>query len=112
MSEFDQRQYRVMLEMLQWIEEGGDPSNVPGDLMILLDILEASEPAWDSDFGDGVRDIDADVAVAAGEAEKRGVPDLSFDEETATRLRSTAARLKQMVLAKIEAPADDSQDID
>lgn len=79
--------------------------------MILLDILEASDSSWDSDFGDGLLDMEADIAVALGEAERRGSPDVSFDEEI-RRMRDTAARLKQMVVTKIEAPVDDTQDID
>lgn len=112
MSEFDQRQYRIMFEMLEWIEGGGNPSNVTGDLMILFDILEEIEPAWASDFGDDLSQLHADTAIAAVRAQDQGTFSLSFDPATKKRMQATAARMKQLVLAKIEDSADDTQDID
>jgi hypothetical protein len=110
MSAHDQRQYRQMLYRLERVENGDLPSMLTTDLMILLDVLEASDPAWESDFGDGLIELEGDIAAAAVNAERRGTPDLSFAPETAARMQATAARMKQMVLAKIEAPAEDSQD--
>ncbi len=111
MSEFDQRQYRQMLYRLEDIERGAF-SIATTDLMVLLDILEEVEPAWVSDFWDGLSQLEVAIGIAAAEAERRGTLDLSFDPATKERMQATAARMKQMVLAKIEAPADDAESIE
>ena len=112
MSTFDQRQYRIMLQKLEAIEAGAFYSALVTDLKILLDYVETSDPDWDSDFQDGLNDLELEMACAIVETEDGGFIDPSFDEEAAKRMRATAARLKQLVLAKIEPPADDSQDFD
>ncbi len=112
MSEHDQRQYRQMFYRLERVENGDLPSMLTTDLMILLDILEEVDPAWASDFGDGWQELEIAISIAAAEAERRGTLDLSFDPATKKRMQATAARMKQMVLAKIEGPADDAESID
>jgi hypothetical protein len=112
MSEFDQRQYRLMLQRLEWLESGDFSSGPVGDLFVLLDVLEASDPAWESDFQEGLDVLEIETAVAADRAERDGALKESYDEETANKMRAKAARLKHLVLAKIEPPADDSQDVD
>lgn len=101
-----------MLYRLEHVENGGLPSMLTTDLMILLDVLEAPDPEWLSDFGDGWQELEIAISIAAAEAERQGKPHLSFDPATKKRMQATAARMKQMVLAKIEAPSDDSQDVD
>ena len=111
MSEFDQRQYRQMLYRLEDIERGAF-SIATTDLMILLDILEEVEPAWVSYFWDGLSQLEIDISSAAVRAQDQGTLGLSFDPATKNRMQATAARMKQMVLAKIEGPANVSQDVD
>lgn len=112
MSAFDQRQYRQMLYRLERVENGDLPSMVTTDLMILLDVLEEVDPAWASDFGDGWQELEIAISIAAAEAERRGAVDLSFDPATKKRMQATAARMKQMVLAKIEEPKGDTENVD
>lgn len=108
MSELDQRRYRLMLQELEWLEHGDFSSNAVGNLMGLLKMIEASDPSWECAFEEGLGYLDASAAVAIGEAERRGAASVTFDTETIGRMRDMTTRLKQMVLAKIEAPADDS----
>lgn len=112
MSAFDQRQYRIMLQKLEAIEGGDFSSALVADLKILLDYVETSEPHWDCDFQEGLNDLELEMASAIVETEDGNALDPSFNEEAATRMRSTATRLKQMVLPKIEAAADDIQGTD
>lgn len=112
MSAFDQRQYRIMLQKLEAIEGGDFSSALVADLKILLDYVETSEPHWDFDFQEGLNDLELEMASAIVETEDGNALDPSFNEEAATRMRSTATRLKQMVLPKIEAAADDIQGTD
>ncbi|HKS64955.1 MAG TPA: hypothetical protein VJT13_24865 [Xanthobacteraceae bacterium] len=111
MSAFDQRQYRQMLYRLEDIERGAF-SIATTDLMVLLDVLEESDPVWRSEFGDGLSKLHVDISLAAARTESEGTPNLSFDPKTRARMLATAARMKQMVLAKIEGPVDDAQDAD
>jgi hypothetical protein len=113
MSEYDQRQYRRMLERLEWIEEGEFSSSLATDLSVLLGALEAREAEWERNFQNGLGGLDEDISVAVFRWEEEGEPaskDISFDEETVKRMRETVAKLKQLVLRKIEPPADDAED--
>lgn len=69
MSEFDQRQYRIMLQKLEAIEAGDFDSALVLDLRILLDYVETSDPDWDYDFEGGLNDLDLERACAIVETE-------------------------------------------
>ena len=117
MSEYDQRQYRRMLDALVAFEQGGlPPGMLLGELAGFLGVLEKPEASWERKFQNALAGLDEDLSVELVRLEDEGdtasYSDLSYDEDTMARIRETAARLKQLVLEKIENAADNSQDIE
>lgn len=115
MSDYDQRQYRRMLERLDWLEEGNFLSSLTTDLTVLLYALEAKDPAWARAFENGVGELDDDISVAVVQWEEEGElanKEISFGEEALKRMRETVVELKRLVLQKIETPADDAECIE
>lgn len=105
-----------MLYTLSCIEDGDFGTEFVADLTVLLHALETPDPSWARDFHNGLAGLDEDLAVANFELEDEGdaapSKEPSFDEETSKRVRATAARLKLLVLTKIEGPLDDPESTD
>ena len=117
MSEYDQRQYRRMLDALAAFEKGSLPPGILlAELTGFLGVLEKPEPSWERNFQNGLGGLDEDLSVAIVRLESEGDPaayrDFSYDEDTTSRIRATAARLKQLVLERIENAEDDSKNTD
>ncbi len=116
MSDYDQRQYRRMIYKLECIEGGDFASELLADLTALLGALEKPEPSWERAFLGGVGSLDEDISGALVDLEdedaaaSRARP--SFDEATVERMKATAAKLKQLVLTKIEGPLGDLENIE
>ncbi len=107
MSEYDQRQYRLMLDRLNAFESGLIPMDVlVRDLEGLLNALEGAEASWKQTFLSYWGKIEDAHAVALF----RG--SVHLDEQATKRVRAAADNLKLMVLEKIDDAADHSQDID
>jgi hypothetical protein len=105
MSDYDQRQYRLMLERLTAFEQGRLRLDMlVNDLEGLLNALEEVQPAWKQTFFHywGKLEDERGLALFKG----------LIDEETSQRLRAAISQLKLLVLEKIDDPADHPQDID
>jgi hypothetical protein len=116
MSEYDQRQYRLMLDRLEFFDDGDSfhPSVLP-DLDVLVRVLEAPDPSWTSAFHDGLERLEIDTSIAFFRWEAAGEPaseDFFYTEEAIERMRETVVEMKRLVLQKIEAPADDVESIE
>jgi hypothetical protein len=100
-DEFDQRQYRTMLDMLIAFERGEIRLDaLVGSLEALLNLLNNKEQAWTQKFQSAWGVLEDVRAFALFKNIK------SFDERTDQLLRSTVNNLKLMVLEEIKDPAD------
>jgi hypothetical protein len=100
-DEFDQRQYRTMLDMLIAFERGAIRlDTLVDDLEALLNLLNNKKPSWMQGFQSAWGVLEDARAFALFKNIK------SFDEQTDRLLQSTVNRLKLMVLEEIKEPAD------
>ena len=103
MSEYDQRQYKLMLERLITFERGAVPlDRLAIDLEGLLNTLEVVEHSWRQTFRHYWGTLETGRAVAS-----EGTT--NFSAEAIRVLGDAAAHLKLMVLEKIDDPADNAQ---
>lgn len=116
MSEYDQRQYRRMLDRLELFDDGDSfHPMVLADLDVLVHALEAPDPSWEDAFQEGLGRLEIDTSIAIVRWEEAGEPaseDFFYGEETVKRMREAVAELKRLVLQKIEVPADDAESIE
>ena len=101
MSEYSERQYRLMLAQLTRFEEGQVRLNVlVDDLEGLLCSLEGLPNSWRQAFLREWGKLEDERAYALSENLK------TFDEETSRRLLVATSRLKLLVLEKLDGPAN------
>ena len=117
MSEYDQRQYRRMLDALIAFEEGNlRPGILLAELTGFLGVLENPDPSWERNFQNELGGVDEDLSVAIvrleSEADPAAYSNMSYDADTTARIHAAAARLKQLVLEKIENIVGDAQNSD
>jgi hypothetical protein len=104
MSDYDQRQYRLMLEMLTAFEQGTIDLHTLGPLIDnlegLLNVLQSAGPSWKDRFLQdwGVLEDTRGFAIFKGAA--------VFNDETTGLLRASIAKLKLLALEQI----DDTED--
>ncbi len=107
MSEYDQRQYRLMLDRLNAFEKGLiQVGGLVSDLEGLLNALEGAETSWKQTFLSYWGKLEDARAVALF----RGLSHL--DQEATKRVDDAAAHFKLLVLEQIDDPADHAKDID
>jgi hypothetical protein len=96
-SEFDQRQYRLMLDRLNAFIEGRLPiDTLINDLEGLLNILDGVQPSWRQTFLQHWGKLEDERAVSLFRSSE------VLDEQATRRTRDAAAQLKLMVLEKID----------
>lgn len=96
MSEYDQRQYRLMLHELKQFENGEiHLDTLVDDLESLLAMLQQAEPGWKDEFLESWAYLDDERAIALDE----GV--ISFDEATSERLLAKVVELRRLILVQI-----------
>lgn len=101
MSEFNQRQYRLMLDRLDAFEQGSIAlDKLVVDLEGLLNALDGVASDWKKNFLGDWGNLEEERAYALF----KNVHIL--DQETSERIRPTVSRLKLSVLEKIDDPAD------
>ena len=104
-SEFDQRQYRRMLYMLDRLESGDFSMDLVTNLYALTDVLEEPDTQWNKTFTAYLGRLNDIIAIAVVELEQEGEAGLrkplSFDDAAVKSLMTRAARLKRLVQAKI-----------
>jgi hypothetical protein len=99
MSEYDQRQYRLMLGVLERFAQNKESlQSATGSLGILADVLEENDDAWQRLFGSfwNKMEIENAQAIAHG----------MVTDEALRHAHEAAAKLKELVLQKIEEPSD------
>src|ERR1043166_8465956 len=97
MVDFDQRQYRLMLDRLVAFDEGRIRlDTLVDDLEGLLNILAEPDPAWKRTFLGFWGELEEERAYALFKEIK------AFDEETTQSLRAKVAELEQLVRQKID----------
>jgi hypothetical protein len=100
-SEYNQRQYRLMLEQLTTFEQGQMKLDIlVTNLEGLLNTLEQIEESWKSPFLSEWGKLEDARAVALFRQIK------SFDQAATERILKAVSALKLLVLDKIEDPAD------
>jgi hypothetical protein len=101
MSEYNERQYRLMLAQLRRFEEGQTKLDALVDgLEGLLNSLEYISTSWRQAFLREWGRLEDERAYALFKNIQ------VFDQETSHRLRLAASRLKLLVLEKIDDPGD------
>jgi hypothetical protein len=101
MSEYNERQYRLMLAQLKRFEEGQIRLNVlVDDLEGLLNRLEGLPNSWRQAFLHEWGKLEDERAYALSENLQ------AFDEDTTRRLLLATSRLKLLVLEKMDGPVD------
>jgi hypothetical protein len=101
MSEYDQRQYRLMLGRLKAFEAGQITiDSLIADLRGLVQALLQAEPSWKQTF----LEYWADLEVARALALSRESNELTDTEITA--VRDATAKMRLLALEKIDDPAD------
>jgi len=107
MSEYDQRQYRLMLERLDAFERGHTTiDRLIADLEGLLNVLEKPDADWKQSFLRYWGHIEDARAVALDRQAT------TLNEQEAKVALDAARRLKLLVLEQIDDIADHPQDID
>lgn len=97
MSEFDQRQYQLMLDRLVAFEHGRIRlDSLVDDLDGLLNALKGIEPAWKRSFLHQWGRLEVERAFALSENIT------AFDEETTRRLLEAVVHLKLIVGEKMK----------
>lgn len=97
MSEYDQRQYRLMLDRITAFERGAvSLDKLVVDLEGLLNALEVAEHSWKETFRHYWGTLETGRAFALSE----GIS--NFSAEASRALRDAAAHLKLLVLEKID----------
>jgi hypothetical protein len=100
-TEYNERQYRLMLDQLTSFEIGALPlDTLANNLEGLVNALEGGAESWKEAFLDEWATLDDARAYALFKGTKE------FDAETTERLRSAVAKLRLYVLEKIDDPAD------
>jgi hypothetical protein len=103
-SEYNQRQYQIMLERIDAFEKGLiDLDTLVDDLEGLLNVLEAVPSSWRQAFLSnwGVVEEARAVALAEGWTE--------FDHQASKIILEATGRLRLQVLERISDPADRSR---
>jgi hypothetical protein len=101
MSEYNERQYRLMLAQLIKFEEGQIRLNVlVNDLEGLLNSLQGLPNSWRQAFLHEWGKLEDERAYALSENVQ------AFDEETSRRLLLATSRLKLLLLEKMGGPVD------
>jgi hypothetical protein len=101
MSDYDQRQYRLMLDRLTAFEQSKITLNaLVVDLEGLLNALDDITPCWKQAFLSDWGKLEEERAYASFKNVK------VFDDETSERIRPAVSKLKLLVLEKAEDPAD------
>ncbi len=104
MSEYNQRQYRLMLEKLNAFERAKINLNrLANDLEGLLNVLEEISEWWKNAF---IRDLVVLLETSAVAMEE-GIE--YFDDRASTCILESAGRLKLLVLEQINDPADHAE---
>jgi hypothetical protein len=107
MSEYNQRQYRLMLERLNAFEQGQiRVGKLANDLEGLLNAIQGVPSSWRQTFLHDwglLEDVRAVMLV-------EGMT--SFDEATRRAISAAVSRLKLLVLGQIDDPADHPHSID
>lgn len=97
MSEYNERQYRLMLSHLRKFEEGQLKLDVlVDDLEGLLNYLDGIPNSWKQAFLHEWGKLEDERAYALSENLK------AFDDETSRRLLLAASRLKLLILEKMD----------
>jgi hypothetical protein len=92
MSEYDQRQYRRMLDRLELFDDGDSFHPIGlADLDVLVRVLEAPDQSWTDAFHDGLERLEIDSSIAIVRWEEAGEP-ASEDFFIAKRLSKGCAR--------------------
>ena len=100
-AEYNERQYRLMLDQLTSFENGQlQLDTLVDNLEGLLNALDGVSDLWRETLFREWAKLEDERAYALFEGTK------TFDHETTERLRSAAARLKLHVLTQIKDPAD------
>src|SRR5688572_29063623 len=107
MLDYNERQYRLMLNRLVAFEQGKLPlDSLVIDLEGLLNALEGVEFSWKQEFLHEWGTLEEGRAYALFKSLS------AFDEEASETLRAAVARLKLQVLEKIDDPADHAGKVD
>jgi hypothetical protein len=106
-SEYDQRQYQLMLEAVSAFQNGQLKidaliSNLDG----LFRALEGHDEAWRKSFFEYWADLEQARAIALFRGRS------ALDEQETKVVFEAVDRLKLLVLEKIDDPADHSQEMD
>jgi hypothetical protein len=101
MREFNQRQYRRMLDSIAAFEQGRvPPDTLVTELEGLLNAVDAPNAIWKQNFLHNWGKLEDERAFALF----KGLS--TFDEEATGRLRAAVAKLKLLVIEEIDDPAD------
>jgi len=96
MSEYDQRQYRLMLDWLVAFEEGKLPlDKLVDDLEALMNVLEEAPPGWKNSFLSDWITLEEMRASALFKGLR------TFDDRSTQIIRAATAQMKLMVLEQI-----------
>jgi hypothetical protein len=97
--EYDQRQYRRMIERLEFFEAG----DLVADLGTLLTALQQRpEDKWADEISALREDLGIIDSVAAYRAETALGDKIAFSDEEMLRARDIVASLRRLVLPKVE----------
>ena len=100
MSEYDQRQYRLMRGLLEQFEQNKiSMQHATGDLGTLLRALEERDEAWKELFDSFWKEMQYESEMAS----YRGV----VSKEALQCARDAAAKLKEVVSQKIDESSDE-----
>jgi hypothetical protein len=102
--EYDQRQYRRMIERLEFFEAGDlDLGGLVADLGTLLTALQQRpEDKWADEISALREDLGIIDSVAAYRAETALGDKIAFSDEEMLRARDIVASLRRLVLPKVE----------
>jgi hypothetical protein len=105
-KEYDQRQYRLMADLLERFEERKTdlPSLVVG-LKTLLAVLEAPDEAWKNDFRREWAALEIVLAVALDHLEQGLIQDVGAiinDPTKQVRIKQAVNNLKKLLANRIE----------
>jgi hypothetical protein len=101
MSEYDQRQYHVMLDRLNAFQSGRiQLDTLIGDLRGLVLALERADSSWKTRFMQEWADLEQARATALSRELKQ------LNENEIKIIQDATARLKLMTLDQIDDPAD------
>lgn len=101
MSEYDQRQYRLMLDRLNGFERGIiGIGKLIDDLYALVNVLESAPDSWKRYFLQEWGDLEITRAGALDREQKK------FQEHEIQIIRDAVAKMKLLALQAIDDPAD------